>query len=371
MSYINKYLRNFRPYEVASHKVWQVDADERNKMLKLDWNEATISPSPKVIERIRHLISSDFMNLYPATYNEELHELLAEYAQLPKENVQYFASSDSLHEYIAKMYITVGDPALILWPSYDNFRLTAQVAGANVTFFELGKEFELDYSKFEESINKNEPSLVYICNPNNPTGLLISKEYIKRLLEMFPATMFLIDEAYIEFTIEETCKELVLDYDNILISRTMSKAFGLANVRFGYLLASEENVRFISSIRNPKNITTFTQEAVIGALEDVEYMWKYVEEVNEAKIFFVDAINNRYGEYLCAHQSSANFVLIKCNSQKVKSDLLDYLVSHNIYVRNTNHSVSVKKCIRITIGLMEQTKQVIRVIGEFYDEQNG
>lgn len=368
MSYINKYLRNFKPYKVASHKVWQVNSDERKEILKLDWNEATVQPSPKVRERLKNLLNTDFLNLYPATYNEELHNLLAEYAELPKENVQYFASSDSLHEYISKMYITVGDPALVLWPSYDNFRLTAQVAGANVMFFELEKDFTFDSEQFEAKIERKDPSLVYICNPNNPTGLILGKHYIKHLLDKFPRTIFLIDEAYIEFIPDKTCKDLVLEYDNILISRTMSKAFGLANVRFGYLLASEENIRYISSIRNPKNITSFAQEAVIGALSDIEYMKKYVSQVNAAKERFVKGINSSCSMRFQAYESNANFVLVRCEDQLTKREILNYLERNNVFIRNVSQSESVKDCVRVTIGTIEQMDYVLSLFKSYVED---
>lgn len=359
MSYINKYLRNFKPYKVASHKVWQVNNQERAKILKLDWNESTVQPSPLVKSRLETLMKDDFLNLYPATYNEKLHSLLSEYVNLSKNNVQYFASSDSLHEYIAKMYITVGDPVLILWPSYDNFRLTAQVAGAQVMFWDLNSDFTFNSDLFEEKIKRKNPSLVYICNPNNPTGLLLSKNYIEHLLKKFPCTMFLIDEAYIEFSPNESCKDLVVEYDNLLISRTMSKAFGLANIRFGYLLASSENIQYISSIRNPKNITTFAQEAVIGALLDVEYMKNYVNRVNNAKNIFISKINEISGNKFFAYESSANFVLVRCEDLLTKSEILNFLERNNVFVRNVSQSESVKDCIRITIGTEEQMDIVI------------
>lgn len=365
MSYINKYLRNFKPYKVASHKVWTVDPAERTSILKLDWNEATYEPSPVVKERLKKLLETDFLNLYPATYNAELHQLLSDYVGLPKDNIQYFASSDSLHEYISKLYITVGDPALILWPGYDNFRLTAQVAGAHVMFFELNNDFSFDAEAFEAKIERKQPSLVYICNPNNPTGLLLEKDYICYLLKKFDTTMFLIDEAYIEFDADKTCKDLVLEYENILISRTMSKAFGMANIRFGYLIASADNIKFISSIRNPKNITTFAQEAVIGALSDVKYMRDYVKKVNDAKKYFTDEINEKYNGKFTAYPSHANFVMLKCLDKLTKSEIINYLERNNVFIRNISQSESVQDCIRITMGTVEQMKYVSGLFGEY------
>lgn len=115
MKFPNKYLRNVKPYKLASHKIWKVQPEERTSILKLDWNESTIPPSPLVKERIYKLMEEPmFFNLYPSTLNEELLSLLSDYVGLPMENLQYFNSSDSLHEYICKVFISVGDPVVIL-----------------------------------------------------------------------------------------------------------------------------------------------------------------------------------------------------------------------------------------------------------------
>lgn len=365
MNYINRYLRNIKPYKVASHKVWKVSPEERNSVLKLDWNESTCEPSPLVRKRIAKFVENNCLNLYPPTYNEELHNLLSEYVGLPKDYIQYFASSDALHEYVSRVYVSPGDPVLILWPSYDNFRLTMQSAGASVSFFEPGEDFILDYKSFEEQIQRTNPALVYICNPNNPTGAVLDKAFLSKLINQNPDTLFLIDEAYIEFAEEYTCKDFVLNHDNVLISRTMSKAFGLANIRFGYLIASKKNINAISNIRNPKNVTSFAQEAVIGALQDVAYMKSYVREVKRAKDFFISTINTVFNDRFRAFHSYGNFVLINCGDLVNKRAVTDFLEQNNIYVRAVNQSESVINCIRITIGTFDQMKLVINALHMF------
>jgi histidinol-phosphate aminotransferase len=145
----------------------------------------------------------------------------------------------------------------------------------------------------------------------------------------------------------------------------MSKAFGLANIRFGYLLASEENIQYISSIRNPKNITTFAQEAVIGALSDVEYMQKYVQQVNAAKAVFINSINSECGEKFHAYESNANFVLIKCDSHTTKTEILDYLEDNNVFIRDVSQSQSVKNCVRVTMGNITQMECVIKLFKKY------
>ena len=161
MRFINKYLRNLAPYKVASHKIWDVSAPERQQILKLDWNEATIPPSPLVKERLQELVKQDDIYfLYPSTNNKKLMALLADYCALPEENVQYFASSDSLHEYLVRMFVGVGDPILILSPSYDNFRLTCESQGAQIFYHDYEPDFSFDGDAFRKTIEAMSPSLV-------------------------------------------------------------------------------------------------------------------------------------------------------------------------------------------------------------------
>ncbi len=144
-----------KPYKLASHKIWSVKPEERPEILKLDWNESTIPPSPKVAEYLNKILSEpSFFNLYPTTYNEKFLELLSDYTGLPQENLQYFASSDALHEYICKVFISVGDPVMILGPSYDNFRLTCQANGAEVYFSNYNDDFSFDAKRFEKNIDE-------------------------------------------------------------------------------------------------------------------------------------------------------------------------------------------------------------------------
>lgn len=367
MKFPNKYLRNLKPYKLASHKIWSVEPKQRNEILKLDWNEATMPPTPLVKQFIEEMLNEPmFFNLYPTTYNEKLMVLLSKYVGLPIDNVQYFASSDALHEYICKVFISVGDPVMILGPSYDNFRLTCQANGAEVFYSYYDDDFGFDAVKFEKDIYDKEPAVVYICNPNNPTGYIHSKEYIEYLLNEFPDTLFLIDEAYYEFS-KISAKDLVLTYDNILISRTMSKAFALANFRIGYLIASKENIQFINRIRNPKNLTTFAQTAAIAALSDVDYMWKYVEQVHLAMDYFVNEMK-QYDNKLQLYPSHGNFILVKFPSHDEKVLLLNYLADNNIFVRDTMQADCVKNCFRITIGSLSQMKLVVKLIKCFYDK---
>jgi histidinol-phosphate aminotransferase len=361
MRFINKYLRNLAPYKVASHKIWEVSSEDRKSILKLDWNEATLPPTPLVNKRLQQLVNhQEVYYLYPSTHNAELMDLLSAYTSLPNENIQYFASSDSLHEYLVRMFVGVGDPILILGPTYDNFRLTCESQGAQIYYFDYSSDFDLDQEAFRNKIDQVTPSLVYICNPNNPTGNVLGQEYLVDLITNFPDTIFLIDEAYFEFY-GHSMSEFVLLYQNLFVSRTFSKAFALANFRAGYLLSNADNIAQISKIRNPKNFTTFTQEAVIAVLSDTDYMKSYVKEVLQARTYFKEQLSSSpLVKYI--YPSEGNFLLIAFRDFDIKMDVYNALSDQNIFVRNLMHSPLLVNTLRITIGTKEQMDRVLNVI---------
>lgn len=363
MKFINKYLRNLAPYKVASHKVWEVSDENRKSILKLDWNESTIPPTPKVKERLLKLVNNeDIYYLYPSTNNQEILQRLSIYTKLPLDNIQYFASSDSLHEYLVRMYITVGDPILVLGPTYDNFRLTSQAQGAHVHYYNYQQDFTLDEQGFINKITDLSPSLVYICNPNNPSGSLLTKDYIKKMLMQFPDVIFLIDEAYFEFS-GETMADQVINFPNLFVSRTFSKAFALANFRAGYLISDVNNIQQISKIRNPKNFTSFAQEAVLGVLSDIDYMESYVENVLKSREIFSNELKKMDFVKQVFH-SEANFILVEFVDFDWKMKVFNYLNENNVFVRNLLHSEMLINTLRITIGTDVQMKLVTKLINE-------
>lgn len=364
MRFINKYLRNLAPYKVASHRIWEVEPTERSQILKLDWNEATIPPSPNVQKRLRNLVEqSDSYFLYPSTHNKRILELLSKYTGLPENKIQYFASSDAAHEYLVRTYVSAGDPILILGPTYDNFRLSSETQGATIYYHDLDDGFVWNLNSLINTINKVRPSLLYICNPNNPTGNVISRSDIEKILQEYPDVIILIDEAYYEFS-GVTVMDLVDQYQNLFVSRTFSKAFAIANFRAGYILSHEENIAQISKIKNPKNFTTFTQEAVIGVLEDLEYMNSFVKEVGKAKEFFTNELN-KLNSVKQVYKSAGNFVLVQFNSMDIKNQVFNFLTNHNIYTRNLTHHPDLEHCLRITIGTTDQMRRVLSSLIQF------
>lgn len=361
MKFINKYLKNLAPYKLASHMVWEVKNEERHQMLKLDWNEATIPPTPLVKTMLKEAFEDEFnYYLYPSTSNEEILKLLSKYCKVPQSQIQYFPSSDTLHEYILRMFVSPNDSVLLLGPTYDNFRLTCESQGAKVSHFNYDKCFELSITTFKDKITEINPSLVFICNPNNPTGNFLPISDIENLLIDCPETLFLVDEAYYEFS-NKTCCQLTLQYQNLLVTRTFSKAFALANFRAGYLISSTDNINEISKIRNPKNIASFTQIAIKAALQDLDYMYQYVEEVAKAREYFKASIET-FSFVKKVYRSEANFLLIEFDEYEIKMKIFQHLLKNNIFVRDLTHHEMLKNTLRVTIGTRIQMQQVINCL---------
>ena len=364
--FANKFIKNLKPYKLVSHKAWELSYNEQ--VLKLDWNEATVEPSPLVKQRIIEFAENGNMNWYPDVNNSQLIALLADYCGVNQQQVQYFGSSDYLHEYLVRTFIEDGDKVLIVGPTYDNFRASAESLGGIVEFFLLNERFEFEEETFINTVEQQQPKIVYLCNPNNPTGTFVSTQRLESLVKYFPEILFIIDEAYYEFT-EQSAVELISGYNNLIITRTFSKAFGLASLRIGYALSCEENIKLLTLLRNAKNINQFAQIAAIAVLEDVGYMHDYVREVKLAREAFIQAINNTEDKRIRARNGDGNFVLLEISST-LKLELIAYLEEHRIFIRNYGHVNTMENFVRVTIGTQLQMEIVSQHIHNFLLNEN-
>ena len=355
--FFNKFVKNLMPYKVSTHKAWEYIDD--NDVLKLDWNESTVSPSPEVRAELEKFVSSGKMNWYPNVDNIKLRQMLADYSSVELNNVEYFGSSDALHEYIIRAFINPHDTITMVAPTYDNFRAAAESIGAHIDFFELDESngFKFEFEKFEAHVERIMPKIIYLCNPNNPTGSLYSLELIEKIIHRFNDVLFIVDEAYYEF-VGVTVSELSTKYENIIVCRTFSKAFGLASFRIGYAISSLHNITGLRKIRNPKNISSYAQIAAVAALSDVQYMNDYVKEILSAKNEFIN--NLKSININVTGSEGGNFVLIEFGDKQ--SDVVSVLDSNKIFVRNYGHVQGMDKYTRITIGTHEQMSRVFDLI---------
>lgn len=348
---MNLVLKNFKNYPLSKLKAW----DDIKNSIKLDWNESDESIPDFIVKKSIEELATYNLNWYPPIFNEELQKAISKYIKLESKYIRYASSSDVIHEYLCLALLNPGDTVLILNPTYDNFRKTAELNRAKISYFDLDVDFNLNQKQFISEIRKCNAKIVYLVNPNNPTGAVISNNYINELLIEFPEVYFIIDEAYFEFY-GVTSAQLVISNQNIIITRSLSKAFGAASIRFGYLICSEKIIEIMDKVINPKNVPLFTQILAKNILENCDYIYSRISLINEnksklMKIFDLKNINYLY--------SSANFLFIKCDSEEQKLGIINQLEAKKIYVRNYSHLTSTSLYFRITIGSSDKFKNVL------------
>ena len=220
-------------------------------------------------------------------------------------------------------------------------------------FFELANDFSFHADEFEAKIEKKEPSLVYICNPNNPTGAVLEKNYIQHLLKQYANTMFLIDEAYIEFADVKSCADIVNDYPNLYVTRTLSKAFGLAGIRTGFLVTSEANAAPLREGYVPYALNTLSMKTASVVLQHADELLEYAEAVKtERRKLYEKAAALKC---LKLFPSQANFLY---GESVHKQQLLDEFAKAGIVIRDYRG----KNAFRITIGTEEENEAVWKVL---------
>lgn len=330
-------------YEVSSHKAW--DAKDDEVIYKADWNEFGGEFPAELVELAKSSITAKSLNWYPNISNEELRKAIASFCDCSPDLVDYYHGSDGLHEVIVRCFLSDKKSVLIVGPTYDNFRAVVDTVTDNVNLFNMNiseTSCENLLSKIIPVLNKHSPDLIYICNPNNPTGLIWSIESLELLVKDFPDSLWVIDEAYIEFDGTSSI-DLCKKYDNIIVCRTLSKAFGLASARFGYCIAHPSIIDALGIVKNHKSITTLAQVLAYRVFQNHKYMIKYTNDVRELK-----KIQKFKGiDSFATIVGGGNFFLIHLGDRL--KEILSTLKLKGIYIRDLSHLESMKGYARVTI----------------------
>jgi histidinol-phosphate aminotransferase len=345
-------IRELKEYVPAPQN--NVLFSKNDNYLKLDSNETTIKPSPLVFQRIQEFLFNGHLNWYPDANATQLREKIASYTHRSLAEVQVFNGSDSALDYICRTYVDKDDEVLVSSPTYDNFRIFAQSLGAQVEFVFADSPFDSNARKLIDRISQK-TKLIYICNPDNPTGRVYREKDIIAVLEKLEKGILIIDEAYYEFS-KITMAGLLSHFENLIITRSFSKAFGLAALRCGYILASESCLSPINKIRNTKDVNSVAQIAAAAALDDIDYMEKYVAEVNTSKEWLIEKLSSLG---ITVFASSANFVLIKVKSPTV---FVSELKKDRILLRDRSQIPQLEQFVRITVGNLDRSKKFVSAL---------
>ena len=332
----SKYIHNIQPYRLTKSLVRDHVISGRN-VFKVNWNESTDD------------IHGGFVNLYGPTNLSEYEDTLKnEMLANEFESVLIYSGCDHAHLEACRVYLDDEKTVLIVGPTYDNFRVTAESFGAKIIYFND------NYSDLEVFLTKSKPDCVYICNPNNPTGIFVD---LVPIVEKFESTLFFIDEAYIDFT-NRTYSSSLGGFNNVLVFRTLSKAWALAGIRIGYILSAEERREDLLKLYNPKFLNIYALNYILDIPKFKKKVFESVEMVKENRSKFINDLKNVFN----CRASDANFVFIEYDRPSV---LKNYLEDRNIYVRDFFGYHGLRG-IRVTIPVLPaDAKYVIEVLKKY------
>jgi histidinol-phosphate aminotransferase len=319
----------------------------RRGLLRLDFNENTVGPSPKVLEALKKLNDSDIA-AYPEYQRFE--NKLAAFLGVDKNELLISNATDEAIMVVMQTYIEKGDEIILPVPTFSMFRFYAQIQGAKLTEVLYKRNLNFPTKSVVGNINKK-TKLIILCNPNNPTGTLISKADIVKILEKSGNALVLIDEAYYEFS-KSTMIDEINKYPNLIILRTFSKSLGMGGLRLGCAVANKNIIKNLSKVRSPYSINTAAIKAAEAAIEDKRYVNWYIREIEKGKKLIYGELKKKK---IQTFPTAANFFLAKFDEPR---SVQQELKKKGILVRDRSSYPLLKGCIRITIGTKNQMMQL-------------
>lgn len=324
--------------------------------LRLDFNENTLSCSPRVAAKLRK-ISGDKLTIYPE--RQPIEALVAEQLGLPKEQVLLANGVDEAIHLICETYLEPGHEVLVVVPTFSMYEIYALSTGAKVITIqtEPEEEFRFPTERLLAAIGP-QTKMIALATPNNPTGAVVETTDIVRILEAAPQAAVLIDEAYFHFHGETVLREIA-HYPNLFVARTFSKAYGLAGLRIGILAGSAEQMKMVRKVSSPYNVNEVALLCLPEALADQEFVADYVAQIKQGRARLEKELSRLGIRFWKSH---ANFVLMKIGDKRV--EFVQAMRRRGILVRDRNSDPGCSGCVRITIGTKEQMDLLLVALHE-------
>ncbi len=326
-------------------------------------NESPYPPSPKVFEAISKTFEK--VRWYPDSSNSELKKAISDYTSFDEESIIVGNGSFELIDMIYNGFITPGDEVVIPIPSYSPYTIRLDLFGGQPLYVKMkGLDLGWDVGEISKAISSSNAKLLVIASPNNPTGKTISEGDVKRLLEK--ERILILDEAYFEFS-DRSLAALIEEHENLIVLRTLSKAFGLAGLRIGYGLGNKDMIGYLEKIKNPFNIDNISEQAAIAALEDIDYLHKCVERIVEGREYLFEQLSGIAD--LEVYPSRANFLLVRILRPDLTSmDLMLKLLDQGLLVRDYTGKPGLDgEFLRITVGDEEDNGKLIDALRGIMD----
>lgn len=304
------------------------------------------------------------INRYPDPFHTKMRKRLSEYLSIKPENIVFGAGSDELIDLIIRIFCEPGkDNIIIPKPTYGMYEVAAKINDISVNYFDLSKNFQISQENFYKSMDANS-KILFLCSPNNPTGNLLEKESVINISKSFNG-IIVIDEAYIDFCNSEfSFINELSNFNNVILLRTFSKAWGLAGLRLGYALASKEIINIILNVKLPYNIGALVSDLFFKVMEKEEISRKNVNSIiTERNRLYKELI--KINEISKVYLSDANYILFQANKHL---ELFKYLIANGIVIRD--RSRQIKNSLRVSIGTIEENNSFLMNLRKFYETSN-
>ena len=326
--------------------------------VKLSANESALGPSPKVLE----IFKSGFnLKKYPDGKSSKLKETIAKKFSINEDQILIGSGSDEIISLICQSFLNKDDEVIMSEDSFLMYRIYSQLNGAVVRF---AKNENNKFSVSETlKLVTNKTKIVFIANPNNPSGTYINSDELMKLRKNLPENILLmVDDAYAEFVTKNDYKsglDIFKNSKNTVVSRTFSKIFGLANLRLGWGYGSKEIIEAANLFRPPFNISGIAEKAGCAAISDDEWVKKNVEHNEKWSKIIFEKISSKN---IITNDPVANFFLLNFDNAKLNSEqAFDIFINNKILLRKMN-TYGIKNSLRVTIGTDEENKTFLDIL---------
>ena len=333
------------------------------KIVKLASNENPYGFSSKV----KAFLETEHTNhaIYPDGYAQNLRTAMANHLGVRETQLMFGNGSDDLIAIITRALLYPGVNTVMATPSFSQYSHNAEIEGASVKQVQL-KDGKHDLPAMLDAIDEN-TSVVWVCNPNNPTGTIVSDEELSYFIQKVPKdTLIVLDEAYIEYVDAPEFKNTLHfaeEYPNVIILRTFSKAYGLASFRVGYAIANEDVISKLDPVRAPFNNTILSQKVASIALKDQEFIKECTEKNEKGKKQYVEFCKKHQLHY---YPSQTNFILFEV---KADSDIVFKEMMKRGFIIRSGNALGAPGFIRVTIGSEEQNAEFLSLLETVLKEQ--
>lgn len=341
-------IKDFKPYYVAPiAEKYVINANE---------NYFNVLSIPSLKKELVEALDTFKPQIYPKPMADDLRKALAEYTGQAPENIICGNGGDEMITYLLGTFLNPGDTILVHTPTFDMYELGAETLGARTIKVRDLAGYRRDKEGILEAVKKYQPKITVICNPNNPTGDLLPASFIEEVLKAADNLVF-VDEAYMEFAQKESVLPLIKKYPNLVVLRTLSKAFGLAGMRCGYLAADKKIIDAIGKIKAPYNLNAFTQLFAPIVLKHREEILRVRDDIVKERNRLFDELVKIPG--LTVYPSCTNFLLVQVESKH--EEIFKALKAKDILVKIYRNSGELPNAYRITVTTRDVDDALLEV----------